>query len=84
MANELAKNQATEEQIEGICDLLRSNKVEKALQFVQKELGDVSKANSMSVKQLGQLVNAVGLRTPQEPFFLPDPALLELPTVPLL
>ncbi|CAE7359252.1 Upf1 [Symbiodinium sp. CCMP2456] len=66
MANELAKNQATEEQIEGICDLLRSNKVEKALQFVQKELGDVSKSNSMSVKQLGQLVNAVGLRTPQE------------------
>ena len=37
MANELAKNQATEEQIEGICELLRSNKVEKALQFVQKE-----------------------------------------------
>jgi len=36
MANELAKNQATEEQVESICDLLRSNKVEKALQFVQK------------------------------------------------
>lgn len=26
----------------------------------------MSKANSISVKQLGQLVNAVGLRTPQE------------------
>ncbi|CAE7266141.1 Upf1, partial [Symbiodinium pilosum] len=36
MANELVKNQATEEQIEAICDLLRSNKVEKALQYVQK------------------------------------------------
>eukprot|EP00434_Breviolum_minutum_P001487 symbB.v1.2.001311.t4/scaffold57.1/size370615/20 len=64
--NELQQNQATDEQIEGICDLLRSNKVDQALQFMQKELGDVSKANSISVKQLGQLVNAVGLRTPQE------------------
>ena len=39
LANELVKNQATEEQIEAICEVLRSNKVEKALQFVQKEPG---------------------------------------------
>lgn len=64
--NELQQNQATDGQIEAICDLLRSNKVDQALQLIQKELGDVTKANSISVKQLGQLVNAVGLRTPQE------------------
>ncbi|CAK8999088.1 Serine/threonine-protein phosphatase, partial [Durusdinium trenchii] len=64
--NELQKNQATDAQIEAICELLRSNKVDQALQLMQKELGDVAKANSISVKQLGQLVSGVGLRTPQE------------------
>lgn len=41
--NELQQNQATDEQIEGICELLRSNKVDQALQFMQKDiLGEVS------------------------------------------
>ena len=36
--NELQQNQATDEQIEGICELLRSNKVDQALQFMQKDI----------------------------------------------
>lgn len=35
--NELQKNQATDEQIEAIGDLLRSNKVDQALQLMQKD-----------------------------------------------
>ena len=35
--NELQQNQATDGQIEAICDLLRSNKVDQALQLMQKE-----------------------------------------------
>ena len=35
--NELVQNQATDQQIEAICDLLRSNKVDQALQLMQKE-----------------------------------------------
>ena len=35
--NELQQNQATDGQIEAICELLRSNKVDQALQLMQKE-----------------------------------------------
>eukprot|EP00931_Biecheleriopsis_adriatica_P115853 TRINITY_DN91605_c0_g1_i1.p1 TRINITY_DN91605_c0_g1~~TRINITY_DN91605_c0_g1_i1.p1 ORF type:complete len:823 (+),score=205.26 TRINITY_DN91605_c0_g1_i1:203-2671(+) len=66
-ANALQKNQATDEQIERVASLLRASNVEAALQLVQKELGDVTKANSISVKQLGRLVASVGLRlTPSQ------------------
>jgi hypothetical protein len=43
-----------------------SNWCSISITAAQQELGDVTKANSISVKQLGQLVNAVGLRTPQD------------------
>ena len=35
--NELQKNHATDAQIEAICELLRSNKVDQALQLMQKD-----------------------------------------------
>ena len=45
--NELQKNQATDAQIEAICELLRSNKVDQALQHLQKD--GVKKTKSTNI-----------------------------------
>eukprot|EP00440_Ansanella_granifera_P027079 gb/GFBE01029411.1/.p1 GENE.gb/GFBE01029411.1/~~gb/GFBE01029411.1/.p1 ORF type:complete len:828 (+),score=188.72 gb/GFBE01029411.1/:1-2484(+) len=65
-SNDLQKNQATDEQIEGVAERLRASTVDLALEYLRKELGDVTKANSISVKQFGKLVSSIGLRTTQD------------------